>query len=83
MENYRRKFIPLLNCRDSAAIWLGILNTPLEEVVAELSQQGCSTRGSDQVLRERLFRLRTKILFGEVVYVPWSKTYDRASATED
>lgn len=79
-ESYRQQFIRFFRNENVRRIWQEIESMPLTEVMRELVIQSCSTKGSEKILRERLLRAQTRLVLGEILFVPWLEKYDVADS---
>lgn len=80
MEGYRHRMLHLLEKEKIKSIWDNICNMTEDEITHELRGQCVSVKGTFQVLKERLFRSRLRMLFGDKMTVLWLEKYDAAEA---
>lgn len=75
---YRKRLLILLQKEEIKAIWENIGGMTEDAIVHELRGQCASDKGTTQVLKDRLLRSRTRMLFGETFSVSWLDKYDSA-----
>lgn len=80
MVRYCKQLLKLLGRRETRILWRDIKKLRPEEVVDVLRLQDCCILGSLDIIRERLFRLRLRLIFPNPEIVPWFKKCDSSES---